>query len=524
MTPARTPWVEALFGVAFALALVTPVVVMLARGDDTDVILQREQRFPTPTPEVPRTLEEWAAFPGRTDMWYSERFGLRNDLVHAFHWSKVEVFDESPTTNLVIGRDDWLFSDVFSALDCLRGALPMTQEELTAWRESLVAKRAWLAGKGIDYVLVIVPGKGTVYPEQLPEGYDIVGPSRREQLLEELALAPEVHVIDLLPRFLADKADDAPDDHLYYPLGLHWTARGALAGYQEVMSRLPERHRSRASLTADDYAVERGGRGDDFSHSFLVKERFVQDEPILRLEGRKGAWRENGERDDGSCWFPTWGSPQPSPTVALFQRDSFGQAVLPKFAQHFRTLTDCTTLQFSPTVIDACEPDLVVELWVEHTLGYEIPHVHRAFEQAVLRERFERLPVELLPATQEGEAPRMTSLRDTRIRATRFGMRMLVEGVAAAKFEPVAWDADAETILRLDISAPARTYATLFYPLPGLSTYRLKQSSQLPLEPGRQTLYLALPPQRFPGSIAIAPGCALGDYMIHDVEIRTSSE
>ncbi len=522
MSRSRTPWVEGAFAAAFVLALVTPLVVQVVRGDDSDVILQREQRFPTPPPELPSDLESWASFPRRTDAWYSERFGLRNELVHAFQWGKLNLLDESPASHLVIGRDGWLFSDAFQALDCLRGALPMTDDELTAWRESLVAKREWLAARGIDYALVVVPGKGSVYPEMLPDAYTFDGPSRREQLLAEMEKAPEVLVVDLLPSFLEAKRDDRPNDHIYYPLGLHWTPRGALVGYREVMRALPDRHRAVEPLTVDDFEFVRGGRGDDLSHSFLIKGRFEQDEPNLRLAARKGPRREPGRRDDGSCLLPSWSSNPPAPTTALFQRDSFGTAILPNFGLHFREITDCTTLQFSPLVVEDRAPDLYVELWVEHTLGYEVPHVHRVFEQDALRARFDSLPVTLLDPTPAGSSPSLSSLRDTEIEPTPAGARIVVDGVAAARFDPVTWEADGDTILRLDITAPARTYATLFYPLPGLSTYRVKQSTNLPLEAGRQTVFVALPPQRFAGSIALTPGCASGEYLVHDVEIRTT--
>lgn len=525
MSVRRTPWVDAAFGVAFAVAIATPLVMMLVRSTanaDHDVILQREQRHPTPAPSLPTDVDEFVRFPRDAERWYSERFGLRAELMHAFHWSKLMMFDESPTDSLRVGRDGWIFSDVLRALDCLRGAYPMTQDELDRWRISTLRKRDWLADRGIDYALVIVPGKGSVYPEQLPRGYDIVGPSRRDQLLAELAKVPQVNVIDLLPVFREARAGDAPDDHLYFPLGLHWTPRGALIGYRAVMEALPERHRTVPPLDFDDFRKTDGGRGDDFSHSFLVEDLFTQVEYNLQPVGNTHGRRAKRDASKGDCWFPSWTDGRRQPTTALFQRDSFGTMVLPSFATQFERITDCANLQFSPAVVDAVQPDIVIELWVEHTLGYETPLIITEFEQDGLARRFEELDEVLVAPPADGAGPRMTGLRGTLVDDAPDGTRVHVDSIGVAHFEPCSWRDDATTILRLEMTAPANTYATFFYPLPGLSRYRLKQSSQMPVRAGRQTIYVELPPQRYPGAIALGPGCANGAYVVHSAEIRTS--
>lgn len=507
----------------FLAALVTPLVVQVTGAGDDQAILDREQRAPTPPPSLPSDLRTWAEFPAVTDAWYGERFGLRNQLLYAYQWIKLWALNESPTTNHVVGRDDWIFSNAADALDASRGALPLTEKELADWHDSLVDKHAWLDSLGVDYAMAIVPAKATLYPEHLPHGFEKVGPSRRDQLFDVMRASPQVTMIDLYPAMLAEKANDTESDHQYFPLGLHWTHRGAYTAYLSVMDHLDARHRARPDIGADEFQRVPVPRGDDFSLAYLVDGRFDQDE-LEWVQDTYFSSRQLPPRGgDGSCWFETWRNEDGTLTKLLFVRDSFGSLMLPFLVQHFSEVLNLSTHHFSPAVVEAFRPDIVVELYAEPALAFHPPHLQRLFSQEELRRRFDELPHVLLAPAAEGTAPAVAGMRGSTVARDGADAVLTSRGSDAYTLPRYADRGDELCILRLDITSPNRTYAAIFYPLPGLGTYRPKIASYIPLQPGRRTVYLELPESRRDAPLGIMPGCSRGEYRIHDVEVRGGS-
>lgn len=508
---------------AFALCVGAPVIVQATGATGPEVIQAREKRVPAPAPQLPRDLDSWAAFPRATENWYAERFGLRNQLLYAQHWIKLEVYDESPVDRVVIGRDDWLFTDGSDALACYQGSLPFTQAELTAWRESLEARHDWLAAQGIEYALILVPGKAVVYPEQVPVAYEPIGPSRRQQFLAELGKSPRVNIIDLAPALIAERAHDTTDNHAYYPLGVHWTARGALASAAAIFDALPARFGGKPLETLDQLICTPSPRGDDFSHQFLVAGRFDQGEYQYKPPGGWPARHIDKGEQGGDYDISTWITDDPERPRALIFRDSFGNMILPMLAPHFSRMHDITSLNFTPSLVDELKPDVVMELFVDLTFAYQLPQRQLTFSQADLAAGFEVAEQVLLPPAQSGEVPKITGLRETPIRSTPTGAVIRSDGTGSAVLPEFAWRPDQIVILKLDLSAPAPTHMSLYYPLLGVNAYREKQASDVPLHAGRQTIYVALPPPVAPGPIAILPGRASGDYVIHNVEARATT-
>jgi alginate O-acetyltransferase complex protein AlgJ len=508
---------------AFVACICAPLIVQATGLGGEDVITTREKRVPAPAPRLPRDLASWSAFPRATEDWYAERFGLRNQLLYAHHWTKLQVYDKSPIEGIVIGPDDWLFTNSAGALECERGTNPMTAEELNAWRETLTARRDWLAAQGIDYAFVLVPGKAAVYPEMLPDQFARRGPSRREQFLEELRDDTDLNVIDLLPALRAARDEDTPDDHVFFPLGMHWTARGALVASEAVMQALPKRHRERAIDGLDRMTRRPSTHGDDLSFQFLVSGRFDQAEFNLRPNFERKSVRVGPGHALADHHIPTWINTERRPTRALMIRDSFGTMVLPYLAEHFSRVHDVSSVNFTSALVETLQPDIVIELFVDHTLGFHTPHQQRDFDQAALAARFEQHQHTLLAPVVEGTPPELQSLRDTPIGPAPSGMRIASDGSGSVTLPYFDWRPAQETILAIDISAPAQTFLSLYYPLEGVNAYREKQASDVPIEPGRQTVYIALPPPVANGPIALVPGRAAGDYIVHNIEVRAAT-
>jgi SGNH hydrolase-like domain, acetyltransferase AlgX len=96
---------------------------------------------------------------------------------------------------------------------------------------TIVGFKDYLAGLGVDFLLVPVPTKSEVFPDRLrgeklqPKRLPLLNPHGRK-FFSELTAAG-VEIVDLLPAYLAARAKRKPgDEPLYQPQDTHWTDRG----------------------------------------------------------------------------------------------------------------------------------------------------------------------------------------------------------------------------------------------------------------------------------------------------------
>jgi len=160
------------------------------------------------------------------------------------------VFGE-PGAKAVAGRDGWLFyrPDVRYLVEGDRSdraggssswvepgaALTQRQNVVRAIRRF----RDQLRERGIELLVVPVPGKPSVYPEQVtsrigPGGAGFAGPTK--DLLADLE-RDGVATLDLLTVF-RQALEQAPAERLYLVRDTHWTPRGAQRAAEAVAERL----------------------------------------------------------------------------------------------------------------------------------------------------------------------------------------------------------------------------------------------------------------------------------------------
>ena len=125
------------------------------------------------------------------------------------------------------GEDRWLFyrQDVEflvqpSPLDVRSAKLDNPIAAIEKFRDQLKAK-------GVELLVVITPGKPSIYPERLTGASAVVnGKGHGKAILDSLARL-RLNTVDLYTPLLAAKADDAALGPLYLNDDTHWTPRGA---------------------------------------------------------------------------------------------------------------------------------------------------------------------------------------------------------------------------------------------------------------------------------------------------------
>jgi hypothetical protein len=123
---------------------------------------------------------------------------------------------------LVRGADNWLFY----RNSLLSIVIPWPGQNA----ERIIAFRDTLQSHGIEFIMVPVPNKEFVYPEKICPHVPHVVCKQRDRLFKRLQ-ENGVHVVDLLPLFLAQKTIGEP---LYDALDAHWMDRAIRLGAKSI--------------------------------------------------------------------------------------------------------------------------------------------------------------------------------------------------------------------------------------------------------------------------------------------------
>ena len=161
-------------------------------------------------------------------------------LVHIDHWVKATVFGVSPVSKVLIGKSGWLYfrGEDSKAFDrWYRGGETVPDATLIAARDELLRRQAFLAGRGIPFMVVVVPEKYSVYPEHLPDwSTRIAQQTPLDRFAADLARYPQLEFIDLRGPLMDAKGSD----RLYYQTDSHWNYLGATVGYKALMAKVEQ--------------------------------------------------------------------------------------------------------------------------------------------------------------------------------------------------------------------------------------------------------------------------------------------
>ena len=354
----------------FLLALVVPGVGMVAGWGLHDG--REEKRALTPPPSFGPGWAAMRAWPDAASHYFEDHFAFRSALVSwqaalRFRWLHV-----SPSSEVVVGRDGWLFYAGDGGEEDYASAVPFTGAQLEKWRSTLQHTYDWLKQRGIPYVFVIAPDKYAIYPEYLPASMHRVGAeSRTDQLVRHLARTTDVPVLDLRPNLLAAKSAE----RLYHLTDTHWNDRGAYVGYAAILRALHEE--GLAPLPRSAFvARSEHTHGMDLSAMMGLTSVMTEDDLQLRPKGRR-PWHVLEPTPHDSLYMDgrlvTVHDNATLPRAVIF-RDSFGAALVPLLAEHFSRALHLWQYNFDPIVVTTEQPAVVIQEWVGRRLSTMPPY------------------------------------------------------------------------------------------------------------------------------------------------------
>ena len=219
-----------------------------------------EKRRQVEKPEIPQSFNDLKSYPKNFEEFFNDNYGFRKTLI-SWH-SKImdKIFNESPTSRVLVGKDNWLYFDNEDSLLDVTGKAILEDDLIDHGVESFVKNWLILKKNNIEYLLVIAADKSTIYPEFLPDYVKLASNNHRiDKFLEALKKKyPNFPVLDLRPTLIKAKEQEI----IYHKTDTHWNRRGAHYGYVEIMKKLGIKPHLRKEFTDKEDEYMRGDISD----------------------------------------------------------------------------------------------------------------------------------------------------------------------------------------------------------------------------------------------------------------------
>ena len=209
-----------LFALPLAFYIVTPYNKVASADELRDL---------APPPTLPNSLRGWLKVPGQIDAYLRDHFGLRHTLIHAYALLSQKLL-HSGNALVLPGRNGWMFYRGDQMV--LQSAGLVRRDQLVAdTADLLMAMKNTLAARGIRLLVASPPNSATIYQDELPNWAQNQGRRTEYDLFMDALTVRGILAVDLRTTLREARTEGK----VYHMHDTHWTARGALAGFNAVV-------------------------------------------------------------------------------------------------------------------------------------------------------------------------------------------------------------------------------------------------------------------------------------------------
>lgn len=331
----------------------------------------QENRTLAPKPEWPSGPADLTAFRKATDAYVADHFPPRTQLIAAVNRLRMAL-GVSGSPKVVVGRDNWLFSDPGNQLGAARGDPPMDDAAARAWLEALAGRTSAMRAQGRAYVVLVPPVKETVYPAQTP-GWFKLDLNRPAVTLTRLAAASGAGTV-VYPHAPLEQ-QRRWGLHVYDRYDSHWTGLGAYQGYAAFMRSLQQQGRAEGPRPLESFAeigeISPGGVPRDLALMLgvasFVSPNYPQFEDPSTAQSVRITHLDAKTDWTGLRLIETGQTGKP---VLLITLDSFSNALMPFLYSHFSRIIAAHNQDgfWRPDLIERFQPDIVAMEVLENGL------------------------------------------------------------------------------------------------------------------------------------------------------------
>jgi hypothetical protein len=345
--------------VVFLVAICLPAADALLDLDPTR-LSEKRRLAPAPVSRLSQPIE--VSYTGAFESWWNDSFGFRRSLVVAYSRALLSL-GVSSTPSVIVGKSGWLFFAGDDALASYRAVQPLTEAELTRWQRRMERRQAWLAERGIRFLVVIAPNKETIYPEYMPARLNRVRETTRlDQIVSHMRERSSVTIVDPRAALRSAKAGGT----VYFRTDTHWNDAGAWLLHREIVARLHAWYPEVEARPAVPIVRVRWGWSGDLA-TMLGLEGRIGEDPLLLAPPRVSRAADPGARplDPQGRLSAAERSTASRLRIVMFH-DSFGVSLQPLLSETCSRIVFSSgptdwRLNFDPALVERERPAVVIQ-------------------------------------------------------------------------------------------------------------------------------------------------------------------
>jgi len=272
--------------------------------------------------------------------YFEDHFAYRSLAIDLNARLRAGVFKTSPTDQVIVGRDGWLFYG--NTLSDFRATAPLSEREILNITHNLSLMQGYTNAMGAEFVVVIAPNKNTLYGSYMPYYYPGAYNHSMSLLMASLD-AEGVNYVDLFELFGAE------DKVLYYRTDTHWNTEGAFLVTNAVLDAC---NRGAAAGHYDSAVEVITG---DLERMLYPITAGTEEAP----EYSAGTWQFSAASVSVEDDIVTTSSLSGEGTLLMF-RDSFANTLIPFLATEFARAEFSKMVPYNLTRIADLKPDVVI--------------------------------------------------------------------------------------------------------------------------------------------------------------------
>lgn len=175
-------------------------------------------------------------FSSEFDDFFSENFGLREELVNTRAKLMCLLFRNYTGDKVVVGNDGWMYFT--ETTDDYTGESAMNDRGIFRMAHTIELMDEYLSQYGIKMVFFSAPNKNSIYPEYMPREYlRSQSKSNLDRLSEKMAGCKSY--LNVKESLLEYKEQCSTD--IYHKSDSHWNSYGAMKAYELIEANLNSR-------------------------------------------------------------------------------------------------------------------------------------------------------------------------------------------------------------------------------------------------------------------------------------------
>lgn len=340
----------------FLAVIAIPFICMSFYKTDMSVEKRYAQVLPKLMNEGKINLEYFEQW----DSYISDHFAFRQELSTVDAVLMANIFHQSNTEKVVIGKNGWLYFQ--ETMDDYLGRNLISDREIHNCAKVIELIQEGAESKGCSFVMAIAPNKNSLYADNMP---DRLVKERNENNFSHLVPVLEnynVNYVDLHKLF------KSKEKIMYHKLDSHWNNEGATYACDALLDNLGKDH---VDYTKESSHIECNFSGD--LKGMIYPKWNLMDNNVIYDKEHSFSYVGNVRSTEDMIIETDNTSAEGS--IIMF-RDSFGNALLPYVADEYQHGYFTKAVPFNIDLIDEYAADtMILEVVERHipTLISKVP-------------------------------------------------------------------------------------------------------------------------------------------------------